>query len=155
MRKFIITAALAILAAALLAPTGSAAGKGKHLGKKTFTTKLTGANEVPGPGDPDGRGHATIRTNSRLDRVCFTIVTRRIDAPTAGHIHVGDSKTAGPIVVGLFEGAKDKKVRRGCVATTQAQIDLIRADPSNFYVNVHNAIYPKGALRGQLRSSGR
>lgn len=154
MRKFIITAALAILAAALLAPVGSAADKGKHNGKKTFTTKLKGANEVPGPGDPDGKGHATIRTDSKRDRVCFTIVTKRIDAPTAGHIHEGDSNTAGPVVVPLFTSASDNKVRHGCLPTTQERIDEIRADPSNYYVNVHNGTYPQGALRGQLRKSG-
>jgi len=154
MRKLIITAALAILATALLAPVASAADKGKHKGKKTFTTKLTGANEVPGPGDPDGKGHATIRTDSKRDRVCFTIVTKRIDAPEAGHIHEGDSDTAGPAVVTLFTDASDKRVRRGCVATTQEQIDEIRADPSNYYVNLHNDPYPLGALRGQLSKSG-
>ncbi len=155
MRKLLLTAALALLATALLAPLGSAADKGKHKGKKTFTTKLKGANEVPGPGDPDGKGHATIRTDSKRDRVCFTIVTRRIDAPVAGHIHEGDAKTAGPVVVTLFTGASSKKVRRGCVDTTQEQIDEIRSDPSSYYVNVHNAEYPQGALRGQLRRSGR
>jgi hypothetical protein len=28
------------------------------------------------------------------------------------------------------------------VATTQEQIDEIRADPSNYYVNLHNDMYP-------------
>ncbi len=152
MKRIVITAAVAILAAALLAPVGSAAGK--HKGKKTYTTKLKGANEVPGPGDPDGKGKATIRLSSKHDRVCFTIETKRIAPPDKGHIHVGDRTTAGPVFITLFTTASEKKVRHGCVAATDAQIDAIRANPSGYYVNVHNADFPAGALRGQLRSPG-
>ena len=47
-----------------------------------------------------------------------------------------------------------KKVRHGCVATTQDVIDAIRNDPSNYYVNVHNEDLPAGAARGQLHRSG-
>jgi hypothetical protein len=153
MRNIIMLAALSLLAAALLAPSGLAAGK--HKGKKTYTTKLKGANEVPGPGDPDGKGHATIRLSSKRDRVCFTIETKRIARPDRGHIHVGDSKTAGSIFVTLFEGASTNRVRRGCAPATDAQITAIRSDPANYYVNVHNADFPSGALRGQLRRPGR
>ena len=154
MRKIIIAALLAVLATALLAPVGSAANKGKHKGKRTYTTKLKGSNEVPGPGDPDGKGHATIRLDSKRDRVCFTVETKRMKPPNAGHIHVGDTKTAGPVVVPLFTTASQKKTRHGCVATTQDVIDAIRSDPSNYYVNVHNEDFPAGAARGQLHRSG-
>jgi hypothetical protein len=155
MKRILITAAAAILAAALLAPIGSAADKGKHKGKRTYTTKLKGSNEVPGPGDPDGKGKATIRLDSKRDRVCFTIETKRIAPPDKGHIHVGDRTTAGPVFITLFTTASNKRVRHGCVAATDAQIDAIRANPANYYVNVHNATFPNGALRGQLRRSGR
>jgi hypothetical protein len=152
MKRFLITAAVAILAAALLAPAGSATGN--HKGKKTYTTKLKGANEFPGPGDPDGKGKATIRLSSKHDRVCFTIVTKRIAPTTAGHIHVGDAGTAGPVFIALFTTASNTKVRHGCVPATDAQIAAIRTNPSNYYVNVHNADFPAGALRGQLRRPG-
>jgi hypothetical protein len=155
MRKIIITAALALLAAALLAPVGTAADKGKHKGKRTYTTKLKGANEIPGPGDPDGKGHATIRLDSKRDRVCYTVETKRIARPTTlGHIHKGDSETAGPPVVDLFLTPSNQRVRHGCVATTQEIIDAIRTDPSGYYVNVHNGEFPTGAVRGQLHRSG-
>ena len=90
------TALLAILAAALLAPAGVAHDKGKHKGKKLYTTKLKGANEVPGPGDPDGKGKAWIRltpsatasasrsaprASSRSPRATSTRVTARLRAP--------------------------------------------------------------------------
>src|SRR3954451_17436171 len=154
MRKITLSAVLAILTAALVAPVGLASDHGKHkakaTGQKVFTTTMTGANEVPGPGDPDGKGHARIRLDSKHDRVCFKVSTKGIAPPNAGHIHQGDRGTAGPVVVPLFTSATGTRHRRGCVATTQAIIDAIRANPSGYYVNVHNDAYPNGALRGQL-----
>jgi hypothetical protein len=150
MSKFSITAVLATLAVALTAPVGLAHDHGKHKGKKLFTTTLKGANEVPGPGDPDGKGHAWIRLDSKRDRICFKVSAKGVQPLTAGHIHKGDRETAGPVFVALFTDASDARHRRGCVDTTQENIDAIKANPSDYYVNVHNAEYPNGALRGQL-----
>jgi hypothetical protein len=36
------------------------------------------------------------------------------------------------------------------VAAAAAVVSQIRADPTRFYVNVHNAGFPDGAVRGQL-----
>ena len=41
--------------------------------------------------------------------------------------------------------------RSGCTTTTKEIIDAILANPSGYYVNVHNASYPGGAIRGQLK----
>ncbi|HUF02221.1 MAG TPA: CHRD domain-containing protein [Gaiellaceae bacterium] len=38
-----------------------------------------------------------------------------------------------------------------CVNPGEALAQEILANPSEFYVNVHNADYPGGAIRGQLR----
>ena len=35
--------------------------------------------------------------------------------------------------------------------TTKAILDGILANPDGYYVNVHNASYPGGAIRGQLK----
>jgi hypothetical protein len=37
-----------------------------------------------------------------------------------------------------------------CVTATKAQIKEIRKDPTMFYVNIHTATFPAGAVRGQL-----
>jgi hypothetical protein len=36
------------------------------------------------------------------------------------------------------------------MALLQSELDAIIADPSNYYVNVHNSPFPDGAIRGQL-----
>ena len=37
-----------------------------------------------------------------------------------------------------------------CVTTTPMRAADIIANPTDYYVNVHNATYPLGAIRGQL-----
>ena len=53
-------------------------------------TALSGANEVPGPGDSDGSGAATVRVNVKARRVCYAISVRNITLPA-----VGAQSTAG------------------------------------------------------------
>lgn len=68
-------------------------------------------------------------------------------APTAAHIHVGAAGVAGSIVVPLGTAYS----RRGCTTATKELIDAILANAKGYYVNVHNASYPGGAIRGQLK----
>ena len=112
-------------------------------GGRKFTTELTGAAEVPGPGDPDGSGTATVTLNPGQGEVCWDITVSGVDTITAAHIHVGEAGVAGGVVVPLSPTS-------GC---TSADLDLIKAiiqNPEGYYVNVHNAPFPAGALRGQL-----
>lgn len=124
----------------------SGAAKGPARSTKVFKALLAGANETPAAGDPDGSGRATVRIKGT--RVCFTLKSTSIDAPVAAHIHRGAAGAAGPVVVDLFAGAATKKE---CVTTTSEQAAAIRQDPRGFYVNVHTAAFPDGAIRGQLQ----
>ena len=108
-----------------------------------FTVELTGGAEVPGPGDPDGSGTASLTINPGLGEVCWTIEVEGIDPITAAHIHVGSTTEAGSVVVPL---SKDP----GCIAVDRDLALAIILDPSSYYVNVHNMEFPAGALRGQL-----
>jgi hypothetical protein len=110
-------------------------------------THLTGAAEVPGPGDPDGSGIAIVRWNTNDGTVCYNIVVRQIEPATAAHIHIGAEGIAGPVVQGLT--APTDGHSSGCVVNEQLA-DALAADPGNYYVNVHNPEYPAGAVRGQL-----
>ncbi|CAN5346124.1 hypothetical protein BH18ACT12_BH18ACT12_06450 [soil metagenome] len=39
---------------------------------------------------------------------------------------------------------------KGCVKAAKKMIVAIETRPNDFYVNIHNAKYPAGAIRGQL-----
>jgi len=126
---------------ALIAVT--AAMGANRMGGTSLHTTLTGVAETP-KGDPDGSGTAEVKVNGKS--VCWEIKASKVDALTAAHIHKGGAGVAGPVVV-AFGGAYKAK---GCTTTTAMIAAAIKKSPGKYYVNVHNAKYPGGALRGQL-----
>ena len=146
-RRLLAGAALlagGIVVAPLVAVPATAAEGGKKL-----SATLTGAAEVPGPGDPDGTGSASVRVNIGQSRVCVDITVSGIDPAAAAHIHEAPAGESGPVVVGLT--APDSEgVSSGCYGITRELAKEILKDPADYYVNVHNAMYKAGALRGQL-----
>ena len=146
MRKasLFIAVATLMVAASILSGLVSANVQG---GRK-LTTRLTGAAEVPGPGDPDGRGKAVITLNQGQNQVCFDLTVSKIAAATAAHIHEGAVGKAGGVVVTLT--APTDGSSKGCVTADAELIKAIRQNPRAYYVNVHNADFPDGAVRGQL-----
>jgi hypothetical protein len=137
-----------ILFVLVAAVTMALATQEKEHGGKPLTTTLTGAAEVPGPGDPDGAGTATIRLNPGQGQICYELTVSNIGTATAAHIHTGGPTVAGPVLVGLDAPADGSS--KNCVNVDQSQIKDIMKDPANYYVNVHNAEFPAGAVRGQL-----
>ena len=142
---------LVMLGASLALAAGpvSAAAGGRPL-----STALTGAAEVPGPGDPDASGVATITLNQGLETICFDVSWADVAGDVfAGHIHVGSPEVAGPVVVTLFTGSFAGTASvSGCAEAVDPElIKLIRQDPADFYINVHSRPdFPGGAVRGQL-----
>jgi hypothetical protein len=110
--------------------------------------RLTGAAEFPGPGDPKGSGTAQITFDPDKGEVCFDLTVANIQAATAAHIHEGSVRTEGPVKVLLV--APTTSSAKGCKTADATAIRGIMANPANYYVNVHNAVFPKGAVRGQL-----
>lgn len=113
-----------------------------------FTAELTGAAEKPDPGDPDGSGTAKITIKTSTNEICFDISVSGIDEANAAHIHKGEPDVAGPVVVELTAPAGGSS--QGCSAVQAEVANEMAVSPLSFYVNVHNAKYPKGAVRGQL-----
>ena len=142
---------LAILAAAapsLLLAACTSADLGMD-GSTVLTAAMTGAAEIPGPGDPDGSGSATVRIDPlAAGRVCYDLSVADIAPATAAHIHRGALGVAGPPVVTLTAPAAGSST--GCVDVASTIGAEILAAPAAFYVNVHNVAYPNGAIRGQL-----
>ena len=138
--KAIVIAALAALIAVAVA-----AGAPRVSGMSLHAT-LTGKAETP-KGDPDGSGTATVTINGTS--VCWQIKASKVTTLTASHIHKGGPGVAGPVAVPFGAAYKSK----GCTTTTAATAAAIKRNPAGYYVNVHNAKYPGGALRGQLSGS--
>jgi hypothetical protein len=131
---------LAILAALVVA--AGASGALQKSGSLHAT--LTGSAETP-KGDPDGHGTAEVKISGR--KVCWEIKVSKVQRILAAHIHKGNAGVAGPIVVPFGKVFRAK----GCTTTTAAIAAAIQRNPGAYYVNVHNAKYPGGALRGKLR----
>jgi hypothetical protein len=117
-------------------------------GGRPLTIPLTGAAEVPGPGDTDGTGTAKITLNPGPSKVCFELTVDKIATPNGAHIHSGAAGEAGPVVVTLT--APTNGSSKDCVTLEREKIMDIVKNPGSYYVNVHNAEFPKGAVRGQL-----
>jgi hypothetical protein len=145
MRK--IALIVCAFAAALLIASPITTGKSKPKPKQLHAA-LSGSEEAPsGTGDPDGYGAAFLEVQGR--NICFRIIAKQISPATAGHIHKGDVGQDGPISVPLFTGTVPSK--RKCVkASSNSVAKDIRRNPGDYYVNVHTADFPDGAIRGQL-----
>ena len=122
---------------------------------------LLGTNEVPSA-DPDGEGKADVEWEINGSEICFDIKFDNIGTPNRGHIHTGVAGVNGGIVVPFFdiqlpEAQRDPRhdeLEQGriqdCVTADPAVLAEIAANPSAFYVNLHNARFPGGAARGLL-----
>jgi hypothetical protein len=143
-KRLLINAVYVMMSLALLAAVPGA-GSGRRL-----AASLTGAAEVPGPGDPDGTGSVVLRLNPGQETICWTIRVADITLPAAAaHIHDGAAGVAGPIDVTL--SAPDANgFATGCTLVDRAEILEIIREPDTYYVNVHTSDFPTGALRGQL-----
>jgi CHRD domain len=141
MKKLTLLAALVLAVVLMAATTVTAAPRATSL-----QASLTGEKEVPGPGDPNGWGHAWVKVYK--ERVCYKLEVKRIKPATDAHIHRGGPKVAGPIVVTLK--APTDGSSKGCTAISKKLSKQLREHPWRYYVNVHNKPYPEGAIRGQL-----
>jgi hypothetical protein len=147
-RRLLISVTLAM--ACLL--IGAAAVLG--VGGRTFVVHLSGG----GAGDPDGRGLAIVRVNPGTEEVCYTITVENIGEPTEpglglGAAHIHDSATGG-IFVDLetnWTATATGFMTTGCTEADRESLVALLRDPSAYYVNVHTAEFPAGAIRGDLR----
>ena len=136
-----------LIASALLASAAFTGSAGAASAVEVFTTQLQGEEEVPVRGDLDGSGFAVVAAIPEVGLVCYGVVVFGIAPANAAHIHEAPRGVAGPVVVPLQ--APTSGSSGGCVSN-QAEAEDIAENPSNYYVNVHNADFPGGALRGQL-----
>ena len=123
----------------LLATTGGTA----------FNITLVGNVESPA-GDPVATGTATVRLRAGQGQLCYKIAAENLSGPAvAAHVHKAAAGTAGPVVIPLATPGSNGK-SGGCVGVARTLVAQILAAPVSYYVNVHTAEFPAGAIRGQL-----
>ena len=135
------TTTVAILAASALVGAPAFATKGGTM----LTARLTGAAETPSAA-VNGAGIFHGRVDSSTGQLCYTLTSTDLDALTMAHIHAGAAGVAGPPVVMLSANVPTET----CMAVDKEVAAKLLANPGDFYVNIHTANYPKGAVRGQL-----
>ena len=151
------TAATAITAAVI--PIGMAVAGHTNT---VLEADLTGRAEVGTSnrlaGDPNGRGEAYVfGVDGDATTLCYVLTVDKIGTPLAAHIHEGAAGTNGPVVVNLAAPADGNAAdcltegEEGKFVGDQTVAEIL-ANPQNYYVNVHNAEFPGGAIRGQLRA---
>ena len=150
-RRYVILGTVASMALVLGVATQVVA-QGGGGGNKAFFAVMTGAKEIragESAGDPDGRGSFSAILDGRT--LCYGIQVKNIANPVAAHIHTGGAEDRGAVVVPLKQPGKgDPGASAQCVRVTRSQAGALNANPGSFYVNVHTAGLPNGAVRGQL-----
>jgi hypothetical protein len=138
---------LAALAMASLPGLAANAATTAKTGGRPLSASLSGAVEVP-PGDPHGTGKFTLRVNLGKGEACYTLSVAKISPANGAHIHKGAVGVAGPMVVPLTTPTSGSS--KGCASVNKDLAKDLIQNPQAYYVNVHNAAFPAGAVRGQL-----
>jgi hypothetical protein len=121
---------------------------------------LSGDQEVPVKGGKpvgDPSGHAVAHITARDTSVRYSVAWLGL-RPTLGHIHNAVRGANGPVKVALFGTPIPASVT--AIAGTVTGVDSsviqdIARNPEQFYVNLHTAEFPDGAVRGQLYNPAR
>ncbi len=117
----------------------------------TYSISMTGAKEFPGPGDTNGTATGTITLNDVTGAVSWNLTFANIDTPNAMHIHAGSVGQANPPLINLgvaTSGGTDTLID-STIASAMTVADIL-ANPTAFYINIHNEPFIGGAVRDQL-----
>ncbi|MDV3292738.1 MAG: CHRD domain-containing protein [Nitrososphaerales archaeon] len=131
----------------------------------TFTAAL-GNFEVPKASGSTAAGTATVTLSADGTTLHFVVIVNGITNVTLSHIHLGNSSTAGPVVVPFFLGPTKTGSFSGILAqgdvtaasftgplAGKSMADLITNMRNGLcYVNVHTTAFPGGEIRGQLHA---
>lgn len=112
--------------------------------------ELHGSNEVP-PVTSTVVGAALVTIDS-TNLLTFELNAPGIVSPTAAHIHNAPAGQNAGVLVGFVPGVASFSDGRakGTIQLAQKDADAIRANPANFYVNIHTTAHGGGEIRGQL-----
>lgn len=95
----------------------------------------------------EGSGKFTAVIDPPKGQICYMMNVNNLTA-TGAHIHTGGPGASGPVAVPLETPANGTS--GACAPIAAALAQQILANPGGYYVNVHTAAQPGGAIRGQL-----
>ena len=136
----------------------------------SFTVPLSPANEVPAITNADASGRGTVAitlTVTKDDGGTITSATANFQISVNGfpagtrvtdaHIHGAPAGSNGGIQVNVGLASGELVITNGSGSITKNGVNVpadraaaILANRAGFYFNVHTAINPDGAIRGQL-----
>ena len=109
----------------------------------TYSVSLAGFKR----GSPNGSGHAVVSINASTNELCWTFSQlKNVTSPTVARLFRNFTGASGRN--GFLLGRAYKS--SGCIHLESAVLGLIGAKPEQFYVNIHDARFPGGAVRGPL-----
>jgi hypothetical protein len=117
-----------------------------------YEALLFGSNETPPNGSP-GTGIGFLTLNAAMDHFDVDLTWTGLTAPaTAAHIHTGAPGVMGPVTF-PFTGISNTTsghffTTGGFFAISATQLATLQA--GNMYMNIHDANFPAGEIRGQL-----
>jgi hypothetical protein len=106
-------------------------------------------------GDPHGTAMEVLRIKG--NQVSFEISWQNLGAPTVVRVHAGAAGTAGGSVIPMMTAPMSDTLTAVAGSVTVNDPKLLARfvnNPSQFYLNLGNAKYPSGAVRGQFRKIG-
>ena len=112
------------------------------------TTTLTGLNETSSLGDPDGAGILKFTVKADEGKFCYELNASSISDPTSATLNVGARGISGAVLTTLKTPTQGSSA--DCVTLDADRMADIVRNPGSYYVNVLNAEFPEGAIRGQL-----
>jgi hypothetical protein len=154
-----MTKLIAGFAACLAALCAAAVALADAPPPRTFVAVLTAEDEVPlcAAAGNDARGVAVFHVlDEATGLVSYKLVANNIPGnTTAAHIHLAPKGTPGGVVQPLpfSPGAEQGVIGEGTF-TNPALLAAIRANPQNYYVNLHSTVCGPGVIRGQLDEHG-
>jgi hypothetical protein len=96
-------------------------------------------------GGGGGSGRALLAMNDTTNQVCADLEVSGIGDAVDAHVHAQDGTRYLDIAV------EDDNDSDDCDTVSDALLDHMRRSPRSYYVDVHTAAMPNGALRGTLR----
>lgn len=136
-----VVAALGLAIAALFLPAN--AQDTDVLAAHLFGENVTGGG---GGAGEEAYGDFNALADGKNGQLCYYLEVAGVGDVTGAHIHDGKTGRNGEALVTLELAEMDER----CVVVAKEMVAAMIRRPSSYYVDIHTAKHPNGALRGQL-----